>query len=107
MYTEHYNVETNGGIHFNETEMFVYHILKKQLHNDGPLIMNETTSRYLHIFFAQETIDWTKPYDQRYTSEKIPARACTADDFGYHPKQVEEYERWKDFSVVCPDLKPG
>jgi hypothetical protein len=57
MYTEHYNVEEGDGIHFNQTKMQVYHVLKKQLDHDGPVLLNEETSRYLDIFFAQEKIN--------------------------------------------------
>ena len=76
-YTEHYDVDAGNGINLNETDLFVYHVLKKQLDDDGPLYLNDTTSQYLDVFFAQETIDWTKPYNQRYEHKDIPARACT------------------------------
>jgi len=43
-YSEYYDVEHGDGIHMNETKMFVYHVLKKQMDNDGPLFLNETTN---------------------------------------------------------------
>ena len=88
MYTEHYNVDEGDGIHFNQTKMQVYHVLKKQLENDGPVFLNEETSRYVDIFFAQEKIDWSLPHAQRYSAERIPARPCMQSDFGHEPKQV-------------------
>ena len=107
MYTEYYNVDEGDGIHFNQTQMHVYHVLKKQLENDGPVPLDEQTSRYVDIFFAQEEINWSLPHAQRSSVERIPARPCTQSDFGHEPKHIQEFERWNGFSVICPDLKPG
>jgi hypothetical protein len=85
-YSEYYDVEHGDGIYMNDTKMFVYHVLKKQSEDDGPLFLDETTKQYIDVFFAQETINWSKPYKERYKSEKIPAKQCTQDDFGYEPK---------------------
>ena len=43
MYKEHYDVSKNNGVNLNETDLFVYHVLKKQLDNDRPLFINDTT----------------------------------------------------------------
>ena len=43
-YTASYDVEKNEGVNLNETEMLTYHVLRKQMDNDGPIYLNETIS---------------------------------------------------------------
>ena len=62
MYISHYDVDEGDGIHFNQTKMHVYHVLKKQLENDGPVLLDEETSRHVDIFFAQQKIDRSLPH---------------------------------------------
>ena len=57
--------------------MVTYHVIRKQKDNDGPVYLNETISRYIDVSFAQETIDWNKPFGQRYKQTRIPAKQCT------------------------------
>jgi hypothetical protein len=57
------------------------------------------------VYFAQETIDWSKPFSQRYSQTRIPAKECTKADFGDHPKQISVFENWRGFSLICPDLQ--
>ena len=51
-YTSSYDVENGDGINFNQTSMFIYHVLKKQKHEDGPLFLNASLSQYLDVFFT-------------------------------------------------------
>ena len=43
-FTASYDVEANNGVNLNETQLITYHVLRKQMANDGPIYLNETTS---------------------------------------------------------------
>ena len=54
--------------------MVMYHVIRKQTADDGPVFLNSTNARYLDIFFTQEKIDWSLPLKDRYISKRIEAR---------------------------------
>jgi hypothetical protein len=102
-YTSAFEVGSTTGVDYNETKLLNYHVLRKQKAQDGPIYLNETTSSYIDIFFSKEIIDWTKPFNDRYTSIRVPARACRQADFGFGKQQKYYFEGWIGFSLVCPE----
>ena len=108
-YTAPYDVESSDGINLNETRLLTYHVLRKQTDGDGPIYLNDTISQYIDVHFEQETIDWKEPLENRYHGKRIPARACTIEDFGANDREKKVFENWSkgNFSLICPDLKKG
>ena len=53
-------------VNFNETDMVIYHILLKENGKNDPVYVNETTSRYLDMFFTQKNTNWYEPLETRY-----------------------------------------
>jgi hypothetical protein len=75
-YKTAYDVNNLNGVHYNESDLVIYHVLKKESILDGPVYLNETTSKYLDVFFERKHTDWYKSFEDRYTSTRIPAKAC-------------------------------
>ena len=43
--------QLDGSINLNETNMFTFHVLKKQSAGSGPIYLNESISRYIDVSF--------------------------------------------------------
>ena len=63
-------------MHYNESELVVYHVLKKESTNDGPVYLNETISQYVDVYFQRKITNWYKPFNERFTTTRIAAKAC-------------------------------
>lgn len=50
-YTTAFDVDSLKAINYNETQMIMYHVLKKQT-NEEPIFLNESTSQYIDMFFT-------------------------------------------------------
>ena len=74
--------------------------------NDGPLYLDEKTSKYLDVAFYKLKVDWSKPNDQgRFVRERVEARQCVESDFAASVSEAKIYKRWKGYSLICPNLK--
>jgi hypothetical protein len=75
-YKTTFDVEKAKNLNFNETDLAIYHILVKESEKNGPVFVDEKTSRYIDMFFYQKNTNWYKPIETRYQTKRIPARAC-------------------------------
>lgn len=65
---------------YNETDMFIYHVLRKQM--TGKLLLSADTARHVDIHFKSVQTDWYVYPDPSYVSSiEVPAKACTKEDF--------------------------
>jgi hypothetical protein len=47
-------------INYNETNIFNFFVLRKQLEDDGPLYLGKEMEKYIEVRFTQQIIDWNK-----------------------------------------------
>jgi hypothetical protein len=106
-YAINVDLSTEPGVNYNSTKMTTYHVLRKQLDDDGPVFLDDATSQYIDIFFAQETVNWHLSYKDRVKQNRYPAKYCTRDEFSPGIENDKIYAEWNGFTLICPDLKEG
>ena len=65
-------------IKFDETDMVIFHTLKKQSMPDDELdIESEDFRQYIDMWYSQSEDDWYKPADKgRYTRKRVESKRC-------------------------------
>ena len=74
------DLEEYGEKPFSETEMNMFHVIRKQ--KTGALLLNEETARHIDIKYVQYNVDWNKYPDPSYKEVvEFPAKQCEVKDF--------------------------
>ena len=81
----------------------VYHIIRKQ-RADGVPITTETLNRHIEFFYEELESNWYNPPETRFNLTRVPARECTAEDFGTSANGKKIFDSWAGFYLVCPDI---
>ena len=69
------DLEEYGEKPFSETEMNMFHVIRKQ--KTGALLLNEETARHIDIKYVQYNVDWNKYPDPSYKEVvEFPAKQC-------------------------------
>ena len=69
------DLEEYGEKPFSETEMNMFHVIRKQ--KTGALFLNEETARHIDIKYVQYNVDWNKYPDPSYKEVvEFPAKQC-------------------------------
>jgi hypothetical protein len=92
----------SNGIKYNEANLTMYHVIRNKKVDDSPVYLNDDIGLYIDMFFTTESKDFTKPFAQRKTEERIEAKQCTQDDFGNEPILLEYFKSWEGYSLICP-----
>lgn len=53
----------------------------------------------------QQTEDWTQDKDNVYKYDNYAARDCIKEDFNEYEEDVQIFESWAGFKLLCPDLR--
>ena len=70
-------------VNYNETDLFNFYVIQKQLPKDTPIFLGEELSRYIDISIRQVTFNWwLKEGEGRETYRDFKVRQCTKEDFG-------------------------
>ena len=96
------DLEEYGVKAYNETDMFIYYVLRKQL--SSKLFLGEETARHVDIFFTSVKKDY---YTGISDIVEVPAKQCTKEDFlkgaSENPQAAEYFDTWEGYSLICPD----
>ena len=69
------DLEAEGQINYNQTNMLNFFALRKQLPVDTALFLGPELDQYVTLFFRQMTIDWyKKPDEGRFKYVEFPAK---------------------------------
>jgi hypothetical protein len=56
------------------------------------------------VHFNQVKDDYiTNPGKNTQIKKRVEAKPCTQKEFGKEKWEIEFYEAWKGFSIMCPD----
>ena len=64
-------------------------------------------SRYLDVYFYQNTDDYYLKGSDRFKSERIEAKFCEEKDFGPDADSIEFFKGWAGYNLICPDMPDG
>ena len=101
------NLNEFGEQKFSETNMFMFHVLRKQ--KSGAFFLTEETARHVDIKYVSYYKNYDlKPDPEWVKSEEIPAKHCELADFKRFKDNndiAEEYfESWSGgYSLICPE----
>ena len=86
-------LDESSVINYNETDLFNFYVIRKQLPHDTPLFLSDELSRYVDISIRQVTLNWKLKEDGgRYIYREYQVRQCTKEDFGEHEKDQESFK---------------
>ena len=62
-------------VNYNETDLFNFYVIRKQVPKDTPLFLGKELSRYIDITIRQVTINWWKKENEgRYKYQDFSVR---------------------------------
>ena len=70
------------------------------------MFLTADLEKYIKLDFIEETNDYyasdpTKSVKKRH----FKAKNCTQSDFGKSKKDMKNFQDWKGYSLICPDIK--
>ena len=106
----------NQSISYSSTDFTMFAVLKnlnyqRRIQNKTdsdhltPIFLDEDVERYISLQFIQSTDNWHENDPEKmFQRENTRAKQCTPEDFGSEKEQQQYIEKWKGFSLFCPDF---
>lgn len=90
---ELHSVDEHSVVNYNETDLFNFYVIRKQLPTESPVFLSDELSRYIDIRIRQVTLNWKlKENEGRHVYKDYKVRQCTKEDFGEHEKDQESFK---------------
>ena len=90
---------------YNQTDLLLFHAIRKQRQGGAQLLLDDELRSYLDIVFSQGVDDWWKSEaDGRFTLQEYPVRYCRLEDFGNDAQAEKLFNAWGGITILCPDV---
>lgn len=59
--------------------------------------------KYVDIYWEEQRFDFSLGFNS--SRRRVPAKWCTQEDFGNDDYDIEMFNSWLGFGIICPDFK--